>query len=78
MARKEKWDMPLSMVARGMVKVLRIEGGFGMTDRLRPMGILPGTDIEIVQNDTAGPMIVSVKGSRVIIGRGMAQKIHVR
>ena len=70
--------MPLSMVARGLVKVIRIEGGFGMMDRLKPMGILPGENIEIVRNDTSGPLIISVKGSRLILGRGMAQKIDVR
>ena len=70
--------MPLSMVTSGTVKVLRVEGGFGMMDRLKPMGILPGEDIEIVRNDSSGPLIISVKGSMLILGRGMAQKIDVR
>ncbi len=70
--------MPLSMVARGMVKVLRIEGGFGMTDRLEPMGILPGENIEIVRNDDFGPLIVSVPGSSLILERETAHMIHVR
>jgi ferrous iron transport protein A len=75
---KEGLDMPLTMVARGMVRVLRVEGGFGMMDKLKPMGILPGENIEIIRNDSSGPLIISVKGSRLVIGRGMAQKIHVR
>jgi len=65
------------MVAKGRVRILRIDGGFGMIDRLKPMGILPGENIEIVRNDYTGPLIISVKGSRMILGRGMAQKIDV-
>jgi ferrous iron transport protein A len=42
------------------------------------MGILPGENIEIVRNDNVGPLIISVKGNRLILGRGMAQKIYVR
>jgi Fe2+ transport system protein FeoA len=75
---KEGSAMPLTMVARGMVRVLRVEGGFGMMDKLKPMGILPGENIEIIRNDSSGPLIISVKGSRLVIGRGMAQKIHVK
>jgi Fe2+ transport system protein FeoA len=66
------------MVTNGTVKVLRVEGGFGMMERLKPMGVLPGEDIEVVRNDSSGPLIISVKGSRLILGRGMAQKIDVR
>ena len=70
--------MPLIMVATGMVKVLRIDGGFGMMDRLKPMGILPGENIEIVRNDNFGPVIVSVNGNMMSLRRATAQKIHVR
>jgi len=40
--------------------------------------ILPGENIEFIRNDSSGPLIISVKGSRLVIGRGMAQKIHVK
>jgi ferrous iron transport protein A len=70
--------MPLTMVARGMVKVIRIEGGFGVMDKLKPLGILPGENVEILRNDNTGPLVLSVKGSRMVIGRGMAQKIYVK
>jgi len=70
--------MPLTMVARGMVKVIRIEGGFGIMDKLKPLGILPGENVEIIRNDNSGPLVLSVKGSRMVIGRGMAQKIYVK
>jgi len=41
------------------------------------MGIVPGTEIEVLQNAARGPFIVSVKGSRIMMGRGMACRIFV-
>ena len=39
--------------------------------------ILPGTEIEVVQNSMFGPVVVEVKGSRMMLGRGTACKIQV-
>lgn len=70
--------MPLTMVREGTRAVLRsIEGGRQMRGRMAALGLLPGTELEVVQNSGKGPFIVSVRGSRIVIGRGMAARIEV-
>ena len=70
--------MPLTMVSEGGRATLRsIGGGRQMRGRLAAMGLLPGTELEVVQNSGKGPFIVSVRGSRIVIGRGMAERMEV-
>lgn len=59
------------------VKIVGFNGGRGLISRLTSMGILPGEDVEVICN-AGGPIIVSVKGSRVSLGRGMARKIIIK
>ncbi len=40
------------------------------------MGFNIGTNFEVVKND-AGPVVVSLFGNKVAVGRGLAQKIIV-
>jgi len=66
------------MVREGKTAVLRdIEGGRHLKGRLAALGLLPGTELEVVQNSGHGPFVVSVRGCRIVIGRGMAAKITV-
>ncbi|MGC8735461.1 MAG: FeoA domain-containing protein [Dissulfurimicrobium sp.] len=68
--------MPLSMAASGeKLKVERLIGGYDIRHRLTAMGISPGEEIEVVSN--CGPIIINLKGSRLAVGRGLAQKIMV-
>jgi len=70
--------MPLTMMREGTRAVLRsIAGGRQMRGRLAALGLLPGTELEVVQNSGKGPFIVAVRGSRIVIGRGMAARIEV-
>lgn len=70
--------MPLTMVNEGNIAVLRsIDGGRQLRGRLAALGLLPGTELEVIQNSGHGPFVVSVKGSRIVIGRGMAARISV-
>jgi Fe2+ transport system protein FeoA len=41
------------------------------------MGLVPGTEIDVIMNSSRGPFIVAVKGCRIILGHGMAHKIMV-
>jgi ferrous iron transport protein A len=52
--------------------------GNELNRRLTSLGFTPGTGIEIVQNFGRGPMIVSVRGTRIALGRGEAAKIFVQ
>jgi Fe2+ transport system protein FeoA len=70
--------MPLTMVHEGGRAILRsIGGGRQMRGRLAAMGLLPGTELEVIQNSGKGPFIVAVRGSRIVIGRGMAARMEV-
>ena len=44
--------------------------------RLLELGLTPGTELRVVQ-DSGGPMLVSVRGSRVALGRDLAQRLWV-
>jgi Fe2+ transport system protein FeoA len=44
--------------------------------RLREMGLTPGVQVRVVQ-DTGGPMLVSVRGSRVALGRELTENMWV-
>lgn len=70
--------VPLASLApneAGMVEYLA--GGWGLTSRLATLGFTPGARVTMVQNFRRGPVIVMVRGTRIALGRGEAQKIIV-
>lgn len=69
---------PLSMVGVGeKVKVAKIQAGRDLNSRLAAMGLVPNTELTVVSNAHPGPFVVNVKGSKVMLGRGMAHNIMV-
>jgi ferrous iron transport protein A len=70
--------MPLHAVSAGRSVVLRrIGAGHGLTSRLTAMGLIPGAQVQVFRNDRHGPVVLSLAGSRVMLGRGLAQKLSV-
>jgi len=68
--------VPLSKVPAGTtVRVARLTGGRGMVARLTNMGLNAGSEITVMRNDPAGPLIVRCKGSRLALGRGVLDRI---
>jgi ferrous iron transport protein A len=59
------------------VTVLSIDSGLNCSGRLAELGIYPGETIRIVKNKKRGPVLVLVKESTFMLGRGMAEKIYV-
>jgi len=52
--------------------------GGGFKKRLMDMGLTPGTIVMVVKSAPFhGPLEVSVRGSRLALGRGMAERIFV-
>ena len=69
---------PLDQLSPGAVaKIATIEAGSGLKNRLASMGLLTDVQIRVIRNDGAGQIIVSVKNSKVILGRGMSHKVFV-
>lgn len=70
--------MPLSTVPAGRTVVLRrVRDGHGLTSRLAAMGLVPGVVIAVHQNHRGGPLVVGVKEGRLMLGRGMAERMAV-
>jgi len=68
----------LSKVPAGeTVKLAGIEAGRGLNSRLASMGLVPNVEITVINNSHPGPLVISVKNSKMMLGRGMAHKIMV-
>ncbi len=68
----------LSTLRTGDTAIIEgFEAGKGLRHRLLAMGIVPGEPVHIVRAGGSGPVVVRVKDSRVMLGRGMANKILV-
>lgn len=73
-----KEAMPLTNVKLGQkVRLKSIGAGRALRSRLSAMGIVPGVELVVVNTTFAGPMVVMVKDSKVILGRGIAMKMMV-
>ena len=59
------------------IKIISIEGGRGLKDKLTEMGLVPGEVVRKKEHLKNGPVILEVKGTRLAIGRAMADKITV-
>lgn len=69
--------MPLSMVKQGEVNTIKKVSGKEDTRRfLENLGFIVGGVVTVV-SQIGGNLIVVVKGSRVAIGKDMANKIYV-
>lgn len=69
---------PLSTIQTGeTVKLSGIEAGRGLNNRLAAMGLVSNVEITVVSNGHPGPFVISAKGTRMMLGRGMADKIMV-
>ena len=69
--------MPLSMVRKGEQNIIKKVGGKEDTRRfLENLGFVAGGAITVV-SEIGGNVIVSIKDSRVAIGKDLANKIMV-
>lgn len=70
--------MPLTIIQTGRrVKLVSIDAGEGLEGRLASLGLVPGAEVEVMSNLTRGPVILLLGESRIMLGRGMAEKIRV-
>jgi Fe2+ transport system protein FeoA len=79
----KKNEVALTTLKKGETgTVCSIKAGHGkgriFEKRLRDMGLIPGTRVSVVKSTPFhGPMDISVRGSRLALGRGMAERIFV-
>jgi len=80
-------ELPLTALKDGEAGIVvsinpgRGEGcgrGWGFEKRLMDMGLTPGAEVVVVKSAPFhGPLEVVVRGSRLALGRGMAERIFV-
>jgi Fe2+ transport system protein FeoA len=69
---------PLGKAPSGTpLRVAGMDGGQAFRMRLAAMGIRIGTELQVVQRQASGPLIVALRGTRIAIGRGMLDRILV-
>ena len=56
------------------VRVVRIDAGRGLKQRLLSLGLVPGSDIYVLDN-RHGPVKLCFNNSRIALGRGVAAKV---
>jgi len=78
-------EIPLAMLPIGAKgKITRIRGGRGLVRRLCDMGFVRDVEVKVVYSHSShnlghgGPLVVEVKDSRIVFGRGIAVKIMVQ
>ncbi|MDZ7816871.1 MAG: FeoA family protein [Planctomycetota bacterium] len=71
--------VPLARVEQGKtVKLVCLDAGRHLASRLAALGMFPGAEVEVIQNSNHGPVIISLTGTRFVLGRGEAGKIYVK
>jgi Fe2+ transport system protein FeoA len=72
-------SIPLAMASPGKgLTVTGIKAGWGLQRRLADMGLTPGTPIMVVNGCHSGPLLIDIRGSRLGLGFGVAQKVMVK
>ncbi len=56
------------------VRVVKIDAGRGLKQRLLSLGLVPGADIYVLEN-RHGPVKLCFNNSRIAVGRGVATKV---
>lgn len=58
-------------------RVVSLSGGSSFRSKMYQLGIHESAPIHVVANRRSGPLVIEAGGTRLIIGRGMAEKILV-
>ena len=72
---------PLALLPPGSRgRIVAVAAGHGASMRAMSLGLVPGTLVEVVENNMEypwSPVIVRVHGVEIALGRGLAMKIFV-
>lgn len=58
-------------------EITGINGGANVRDKVLSMGLLPGKTVQVVSKQNRGPVIIKINDTRLVLGRGMSEKILV-
>jgi ferrous iron transport protein A len=69
----------LNMLEPGDVGIVHdLTGGRGFIGRLAALGFTPGAEVRMIQNFGHGPLIISIRDTRIALGRKEARKVRVK
>jgi len=57
--------------------IVELRGGHSFRSRLAALGFTPGTAVRMVRNLSHGPVIVTIRDTRIVLGREEAQQVLV-
>jgi ferrous iron transport protein A len=58
--------------------LVSLQAGRGAAGRLSALGFTPGVEMTMVQNYGRGPLVVSVRDTRIALGRREASAIYIQ
>jgi ferrous iron transport protein A len=71
--------MPLSELPAGEhACVMALDFGRGISARLTTLGFTPGAELTMIQNYGHGPLVVTIRDTRIALGRREAQSILIQ
>ncbi len=72
-------QIPLSQIEAGQSgRVIQIQGGHGLINRLNALGVRPGQRVTKVSSMfMRGPVTIQIGNAQIAIGFGMAKRIMV-
>ena len=75
--QKRECAMSLAMASPGeRLRVETIAGGDRAVKQLNDLGLTMGTELEVISSE-GGPVVIAVGGTRLALGRGLADKVRV-
>jgi len=71
--------IPLKIAKQGEHLIIKnFSGGTGARMRLMSMGLRVGDEIDVITNLNQGQLVIAVGNKRLVLGRGLAEKIMVQ
>lgn len=69
----------LSRMTSGETVIINsVKAGWGLQRRLADMGLTPGVEAKVISAGRPGQVVLEVRGSRLALGHGVANKITVK
>jgi len=78
--RPQSAEMPTSLtqIKRGeSCRLIAIEGGSSFRSKMHTMGLHSAERVTVRQNGGAGPLVLELGGTRLVLGRRMAERLRV-
>jgi ferrous iron transport protein A len=57
--------------------IVELQGGHGFRSRLAALGFTPGAEVRMLRNLSHGPVIVTIRDTRIVLGRQEAERVLV-